>query len=155
MSSLRTGTVSVFFSTKELSTFFLYVQKNGFRNLHNYRDATLDPTPTGQEYSYELVDPFFTKMAFYGELEHDLTGYFDILYRFDGITRYGVPLPGSKLQETKAQMLRYTQGINIKPYDTFFLKLNYEYWWLSGIYESADEPSPNLHVVHAALVGNF
>jgi hypothetical protein len=89
------------------------------------RRTELDPDAT---YPYELVDDFFDKEGFYGELEHPLGRYLTAVYRYEEMRRMGVPLPGSIAELTPdSKMVRYTAGIVLTPAEHIFAKLAWEY----------------------------
>ena len=109
------------------------------------RRTDLDPNASG--YAVELVDPFFTKVGYYVEVEHGLFEYLELSYRFDGLIRLGAPLPGSDLSRTDSAILRYSQGLNVIPVDALKIKLAFEYWSFNEFMDA--------RVLHAAVVGSF
>lgn len=109
------------------------------------RRTDLDPAA---RYRFELVDPWFQKDGFYGELEHPLGGHLKVVYRYDELRRTGVPLPGAPEQlSTDSRIVRYTGGVVITPAASLFLKVSWEYW----------EPTDfeKFHSIHAGFGGAF
>jgi hypothetical protein len=101
------------------------------RGEYALRRTALDAGATG--YQWTLVDAFFDKRGFYGELEHPLGPYVAMIYRYDKLERLGVPLPGSVAEMTpSAAIERLTVGTVITPSSGIYLKLSYEYWKPTG-----------------------
>ncbi len=97
------------------------------RGEYALRRTALDPDATG--YQWALVDDYFDKKGFYGELEHPLGRYLAMVYRYDKLERVGVPLPGSVAEMTPDTALeRLTVGTVITPVSGIYMKLSYEYW---------------------------
>jgi hypothetical protein len=109
------------------------------------RRTDIDTSVSG--YIYEPGDNFITKAGFYVEIEHPLGSIVEAVYRFDGLDRRGVPLPGNTITSTNSRIRRYTQGINFLLTTAFKLKLGYEYWWFSEF--------KDIHVGHSSIVGTF
>lgn len=111
-----------------------------------YRRTDIDPSVPG--YPYEVIDPFVDKSGFYLEVEHPLGSYLLVVYRLDGLRRAGAPLPQSDSALTPdSSILRYTQGLQVLVTDALFVKLGYEYWWLSDL--------PAFHAFHLGAGGSF
>lgn len=99
-------------------------------------------------YRYEIVDPWIETAGFYGEIQHPVTEWLVVSYRFDGLRRQGVPLPGSDARlSAVSTILRYTQGVQVNIASGLFAKLGYEYWLLSDF--------PTAHVFHLGAGGAF
>ena len=97
------------------------------RGEYALRRTHLDPAAKG--YGFTVVDPFFDKAGFYAELEHPLGRWIAMVYRYDQLTRKGVPLPGSAAAMTPdSRLSRYTGGLVLTPASSLYLKLSYEYW---------------------------
>jgi hypothetical protein len=93
-----------------------------------YAERKTDLDPNGR-YRFELVDDWFKKSGFYGELEHPLGAHIRMVYRYDELRRTGMPLPGSTAQlSTDSNIVRYTAGTVISPSASLFIKLSWEYW---------------------------
>jgi hypothetical protein len=93
--------------------------------------SRFDIDPSAPGYRYEVIDPFVDKSGFYVEVEHPLGDRLFVVYRFDGLRRAGVPLPGSDVAlSPDSRVLRYTQGAQVAISDALFAKLTYEHWWL-------------------------
>jgi len=91
------------------------------------RRTDLDPAATG--YPFALVDAFFVKEGFYGELEHPLGKYLNIVYRYEELARRGTPLPGAPAEmSVDSRFVRYTGGVVVTPAQSLFVKLSWEYW---------------------------
>jgi hypothetical protein len=105
----------------------LQLWKATLRGEYAYRRTMLDPNATG--YPYVMVDPWFDKAGFYGELEHPLGKYVTMVYRYDQLVRTGEPLPGSNPGLTPdSKIERATVGTVITPASGLYIKLSYEYW---------------------------
>jgi hypothetical protein len=97
------------------------------RGEYAIRRTALDRTATG--YQWAMVDGFFDKRGFYGEMEHPLGRYITMVYRYDKLERIGVPLPGSVANMTSnAAIERLTVGTVITPASGIYMKLSWEYW---------------------------
>jgi len=101
--------------------------KATLRGEYAMRRTDLDPNASG--YQWALVDGFFDKRGYYGELEHPLGRYVSMIYRYDRLERLGVPLPGSVANMTpNAAIERFTAGTVITPASGIYMKISYEYW---------------------------
>jgi hypothetical protein len=110
------------------------------------RRTDIDPNAPG--YRFQIIDPFIEKSGFYLEAEHPLGSRLQVVYRFDGLRRRGVPLPGSDpLLSPDSKILRYTQGLQFTLTDALYSKLEYEYWWFSDF--------PSFHAGHLGIGGVF
>jgi len=110
------------------------------------RRTDIDPTVPG--YRFQIVDPFIEKSGFYVEAEHHLGSRLQVVYRFDGLRRRGVPLPGSDPQlSPDSKILRYTQGLQFTLTDALYSKLEYEYWWFNDF--------ASFHAGHVGIGGVF
>ena len=97
------------------------------RGEYALRRTHLDPAAKG--YGYAVIDPFFDKAGFYGELEHPLGRWIALVYRYDQLERKGVPLPGSSAaMSTDSKLQRLTGGLVLTPASSLYLKLSCEYW---------------------------
>lgn len=107
-----------------------------------------DINPNLPGYRLEVIDPWIEKSGFYVELEHALFDRVLLGYRFDGLQRAGVPLPGAdpRLQPVTL-LLRYTQAVQVNIITGLFAKGSYEYWLPS--------PFGSAHVFHLGLGGVF
>jgi len=107
------------------ATFRLW--KFTLRGEYARRKTDLDPAATG--YPFTLEDPFFVKDGFYGELEHPLGKYLNVVYRYEQLARRGTPLPGAPVEMgTDSRFVRYTGGVVVTPAQNVFVKLSWEYW---------------------------
>jgi hypothetical protein len=97
-----------------------------FRGEYAARRTDLDPKAN---YRYELVDTWFKKEGWYGELEHPLGGYLKLVYRYDELRRAGVPLPGANQALTPdSRIVRYSAGIVLTPAQNTYMKAGFERW---------------------------
>jgi hypothetical protein len=109
------------------------------------RTTDLDPNAS---YRYDLVDTWFKKEGWYGELEHPLGKYLGLVYRYDELRRAGVPLPGSTAElSADSRMVRYTAGVQITPAQAIYVKTGWEYW------ETTD--FGDFHSWHVGIGGAF
>ena len=98
------------------------------RGEYALRRTALDPDATG--YQWALVDDYFDKKGFYGELEHPLGRYLAMVYRYDKLERVGVPLPGS-VAEHDPETPPWSgspSAPSSRPVSGIYMKLSYEYW---------------------------
>jgi hypothetical protein len=110
------------------------------------RRTDIDPTVPG--YRFQIIDPYIDKTGFYVEAEHHLGPRLQVVYRFDGLRRRGVPLPGSDpLLSPDSKILRYTQGLQFNLANALYAKFEYEYWWFSDFHD--------LHAAHLGIGGVF
>ncbi|ACG72205.1 conserved hypothetical protein [Anaeromyxobacter sp. K] len=110
------------------------------------RRTDLDPDATG--YRYGLVDDWFEKEGWYGELEHPLGRYLAAVYRFDELRRKGAPLPGASAElSIDSRIQRYTGGLVVTPAQGVFVKLSYEYWDTTDF--------EDFHSYHVGMGGAF
>ncbi len=105
----------------------LQLWKLTLRGEYALRRTALDPAASG--YQWALVDAYFDKRGFYGELEHPLGRWLVMVYRYDKLERLGVPLPGSVAAMTPDSAIeRFTAGAVLTPASGIYVKLSYEYW---------------------------
>ncbi len=110
------------------------------------RRTDLNPSATG--YPYALLDPWFQKSGWYGELEFPLGKRLVVVLRGDELRREGAPLPGAPSTMTPdSRIRRYTGGLMWTPSSGFFVKAAYEYWQPTDF--------PELHTVHLGIGGAF
>ncbi len=110
------------------------------------RRTDIDRTQAG--YTYVIVDPWIDKAGWYGELEHPIFRWLSAVYRYDYLTRRGVPLPGSvSALTTKSTIERWSAGLVVTPANALFVKLSYEYWKPTDF--------PELHTGHLGFGGAF
>ena len=92
------------------------------------RQTDLSPTAT---YPYQLVDPWFTKEGWYGEVEFPLppfSRWVTVALRYDELRRRGMPLSSSSPLSLDSTIQRYTGGLFVVPAPSLYLKVGYEYW---------------------------
>jgi hypothetical protein len=90
------------------------------------RRTDLDPNAS---YPFTMLDPWFKKEGWYGEMEHPLGKYVSAIYRYDELRRAGVPLTGaSPTFSADSRITRYTAGVVITPAQNIYMKMNWEYW---------------------------
>jgi hypothetical protein len=110
------------------------------------RRTDLDPNATG--YPFALIDPWFRKDGFYGEVEVPLGKYLTAVYRYEELRRMGTPLPGAIAEmSADSRFKRQTGGIVVTPAQSIFLKLSWEYWQTSDL--------GDFHTYHAGIGGTF
>jgi hypothetical protein len=113
-----------------------------------YASRKTDVDPAASGYRFELVDDYFRKEGFYGELEHPLGPWLSAVYRYDELHRVGVPLPGATAAlSTDSKIVRYTGGLVVTPAQAIYVKLSWERW------EPTDFPTFDSY--HAGLGGAF
>ena len=96
-----------------------------------------------------MVDPWFTKLGWYGQTDLEANDWLTLLYRIDGLHRLGVPLPQSELESTNARILRHTVGGLVRFKGGLMMKAGYEYWTFFGT------PYAPAHVARVALVFGY
>ncbi|MBX7097603.1 MAG: hypothetical protein K1X89_07820 [Myxococcaceae bacterium] len=115
-----------------------------FRGEGLFRRTDLDPSVTG--YPLPLIDPWFLKVGWYGEVDWEPLDALVIVARSDGVYRFGAPLPGSQLTGATAGAVRQTVGVLFRAHEHAGLKLGYELWTFTGA------PSDVRHVGRIGLV---
>jgi hypothetical protein len=117
-----------------------------FRGEYAARRTDLDPNATG--YPLTLIDPWFKKEGFYGEVEIPLGRYLTAVYRYEELRRMGTPLPGAIAEmSADSRFIRHTGGIAVTPAPAMFVKLSWEYWRTSDF--------GDFHTYHAGIGGTF
>ncbi len=111
------------------------------------RRTDFDPDAPG--YRFEIVDPFFLKLGWYAQLDVDALEWLTLIYRADGLHRFGMPLPGSSVSEPRAGILRNTAALLLRTRSGFVVKLGYELWLFNGVSFETQ------HVARAALVFGY
>jgi len=110
------------------------------------RRTDLDPAASG--YPFALVDGWFKKEGWYGEVEHPLGKYLRAVYRYDELRRAGVPLPGANASlSTDSRIARYTAGLVVTPAQNVYMKLGWELWKPTDFQE--------FHSYHVGFGGAF
>jgi len=111
------------------------------------RRTDIDTTAPG--YAFEIKEPYFIKRGWYGQIDWEPTDYLSLIYRFDGLRREGIPLPGSAIDNEFASIMRHTAAIAARPWGGVLVKAGYEYWAFSGT------PFPDAHVVRVGMVYSY
>jgi hypothetical protein len=112
------------------------------------RQTDLDPNATS--YPYKLVDPWFRKEGWYGELEFPVPfvdRWASAALRYDELRRTGTPLTANSPLSPDSAIQRYTVGLMITPAPSLYLKLDYERW------SATDFPAFN--AAHLGFGGSF
>ncbi|MFZ5468917.1 MAG: hypothetical protein ACOZIN_05705 [Myxococcota bacterium] len=109
------------------------------------RRTDWDPT---QEYLYERREGYFLKVGYYGQLDFELNPEWTFVYRFDGLSRRGMPLPSSPLTD-RADITRHTAAVAVRLGGNVLLKGGYENWRFSGV------PYENQHAGRLVLVYSY
>ncbi len=111
------------------------------------RRTQLDRTAPG--YAFTLIDDWFLKLGWYGQIDLDVHPRFTIVLRSDGLHRFGEPIPGSDIVSTSAGMQRQTLALLLRLSGNFAVKADYELWTFGGIaFETR-------HVARAAVVFGY
>ena len=111
------------------------------------RRTDIDTTAPG--YQFTIQEPYFIKKGWYAQADYDANEYVSLIYRWDGVRREGVPLPGSELDQVITQALRHTVAIAARPWGGILFKGGYEFWQFSGT------PYPDAHVVRVGVVYSY
>lgn len=99
-------------------------------------------------YRYVMVDSYFQKQGWYGEIEHPLGKRLSAVYRYDELRRTGLPLPGAPAElSTDSKITRYTGGLVITPAMAVYMKVGWEFWDATDF--------PDFHSAHVGFGGAF
>lgn len=118
-----------------------------FRGEIIYRLTDYDPDAPG--YRFAPVEPYFLKLGYYGQADWNLTDWLTLVYRVDGLSRMGMPLPGTQIDQVFTGIVRHTGAAAFRFDGNLLLKVGYEYWAFSGV------PFENQHVARLALVYSY
>jgi hypothetical protein len=126
-----------------------YARVNKFvlRGEYIMRRTDIDTTAPG--YQFEIKEPYFVKKGWYAQLDWEPSEYLTLIYRFDGLRREGIPLPGSELEQVFTEALRHTIAFAARPWGGVLFKAGYEFWTFSGT------PYPDAHMVRVGMVYSY
>jgi hypothetical protein len=100
-------------------------------------------------YPFALIDPWFLKVGWYGQLDLDVHPSLTLVLRSDGLHRFGMPLPASEIVSASAGMQRQTVALLYRLTGNFALKGDYELWTFTGT------PLQTRHMARLAMVFGY
>jgi len=127
----------------------LYARVRPFvlRGEYIVRRTDIDRNAPG--YQFVIKEPYFLKIGYYAQIDWEINEWLSLIYRFDGLRREGIPLPGSRIDQEVAQILRSTAAVALRPWGGVLLKADLEWWAFSGV------PFPDQPVVRVAVIYSY
>ncbi len=110
------------------------------------RRTDLDPTATG--YAYQVIDSWFLKVGWYGQVDWAIIPQLTLVLRSDGLQHFGLPIPESSIQPN-ARVLRQTVALMGRVNENFAIKADYELWTVT------DAPFTARHLARLGVVVGY